>query len=165
MPRLHVSGARRSALCAGVEEGAEYPTGYPRGDCVTTGSKEGHNGRNFHSAGTVFYLLKGLPGPREALPTTSNYTSIPSTSATIPTGREDPIRRRRCARATPSFPSSAALSVFFFLPRFLLVRLLFFLLILFRSFLRGLLHRGPVLRFHFNLTMLYVKTFLSFRGR
>ena len=52
---------------------------------------------------------------------------------------------------------------FFFLPNFLLMQLLYFLLILFQDFLHNLLSHKPILHFRFGLAVLCIGAFLSFQ--
>ena len=45
--------------------------------------------------------------------------------------KKSPVQYEHYAHTAPDNPSSTALSIFFFLPHFLLMQLLFFLLVLF----------------------------------
>ena len=55
------------------------------------------------------------------------------------------MQHEHYTHTAPDIPSSTALSIFFFLPHFLLMQLLFFLLVPFQDFLHSLLCSRPIL--------------------
>ena len=68
--------------------------------------------------------------------------------------KKSPVQHEHYTHTAPDIPSSTALSIFFFLPNFLLMQLLYFLLILFQDFLHDLLRHKPILHFRFGLAVL-----------
>ena len=77
--------------------------------------------------------------------------------------KKSPVQHEHYTHTAPDFPSSTTLSIFFFLPHFLLMQLLFFLLVLFQDFLHNLLRHKPILHFRFGLAVLCIRAFLSFQ--
>ena len=77
--------------------------------------------------------------------------------------KKSPVQHEHYTHTAPDIPSSTALSIFFFLPNFLLMQLLYFLLILFQDFLHDLLRHKPILHFRFGLAVLCIGAFLSFQ--
>ena len=86
-----------------------------------------------------------------------NFLTIESIQA------KSPVQHERNTHTAQGFSSSAILSIFFFLPHFLLMQLLFFLLVLFQDFLHNLLRHKPILHFRFGLAVLCIGAFLSFQ--
>ena len=77
--------------------------------------------------------------------------------------RKSPVQHEHYTHTVPDIPSSTTLSVFFFLPHFLLMQLLFLLFILFQDFLHNLLRHKPILHIRFGLAVLCIGAFLSFQ--
>ena len=77
--------------------------------------------------------------------------------------KKSPVQHEHYTHTAPDFPSSTTLSIFFFLPHFLLMQLLFFLLVLFQDFLHDFLCHKPILHFRFGLAVLCIGAFLSFQ--
>ena len=73
------------------------------------------------------------------------------------------MQHEHYTHTAPDNPSSTALSIFFFLPNFLLMQLLFLLFVLFQDFLHNLLRHKPILHFRFGLAVLCIGAFLSFQ--
>ncbi len=61
--------------------------------------------------------------------------------------KRSPVQHEHYTHTAPVFPSSTALSIFFFLPHFLLMQPLFFLFVLFQDFLHDFLCHKPILHF------------------
>ena len=61
--------------------------------------------------------------------------------------KKSPVQHEHNTHTAPGFPSSAILSIFFFLPHFLLMQLLFLLFVLFQDFLHDFLCHKPILHF------------------
>ena len=61
--------------------------------------------------------------------------------------KKSPVQHEHYTHTAPDFPSSTALSIFFFLPHFLLMQLLFLLFVLFQDFLHDFLCHKPILHF------------------
>ena len=92
-------------------------------------------------------LLGKLPNPHRTLPAASSCASVPDASTPVPAKEKSPVQHEHYTHTAPDFPSSTTLSIFFFLPHFLLMQLLFFLLVLFQDFLHNLLCHKPILHF------------------
>ena len=92
-------------------------------------------------------LLGKLPNPLRTLPAASGCASVPDALTEVPAKEKSPVQHEHYTHTAPVNPSSTALSIFFFLPHFLLMQLLFFLLVLFQDFLHNLLCHKPILHF------------------
>ena len=71
------------------------------------------------------------------LPAASSYASVPDALTAVPAKDKSPVQHEHYTHTAPDFPSSTTLSIFFFLPHFLLMQLLFFLLVIFQDFLHN----------------------------
>ena len=110
--------------------------------------------QGFRDTKAIFCLLGNLPNPHRTLPAASGCASVPDALTAVPAKEKSPVQNEHYAHTAPDIPSSTALSIFFFLPNFLLMQLLFFLLILFQDFLHNLLSHKPILHFRFGLAVL-----------
>ena len=124
-------------------------------------NKSGKQG--FRDTKAIFCLLGKLPNPHRTLPAASGCASVPDASTAVPAKEKSPVQHEHYTHTAPDFPSSTTLSIFFFLPHFLLMQLLFFLLVLFQDFLHNLLCHKPILHFRFGLAVLCIGAFLSFQ--
>lgn len=91
--------------------------------------------------------LGKLPNPHRTLPAASSCASVPDALTAVPAKEKSPVQHEHYAHIAPDNPSSTTLSIFFFLPNFLLMQLLFFLVVLFQDFLHNLLCHKPILHF------------------
>ena len=87
--------------------------------------------QGFRDTKAIFCLLGKLPNPHRTLPAASSCASVPDASMPVPAKEKSPVQHEHYTHTAPDFPSSTTLSIFFFLPHFLLMHLLFFLLVLF----------------------------------
>ena len=108
-------------------------------------------------------LLGKLPNPHRTLPTASGCASVPDALTAVPAKEKSPVQYEHYAHTAPDIPSSTILLIFFFLPHFLLMQLLFLLFVLFQDFLHNLLRHEPILHFRFGLAVLCIGAFLSFQ--
>ena len=76
-------------------------------------------------------LLGKFPNPHKTLPAASGCASVSDALTAVPAKEKSPVQHEHYAHTAPDIPSSTTLSIFFFLPHFLLMHLLFFLLVLF----------------------------------
>ena len=119
--------------------------------------------QGFRDTKAIFCLLGKLPNPHRTLPAASSCASVPDASMPVPAKEKSPVQHEHYTHTAPDFPSSTTLSIFFFLPHFLLMLLLFFLFVLFQDFLHNLLCHKPILHFLFGLAVLCIGAFLSFQ--
>ena len=96
---------------------------------------------------TEVHRTSCAPNPHKTLPAASGCASVPDASTAVPAKEKSPVQHEHYAHIAPDNPSSTALSIFFFLPNFLLMQLLFFLVVLFQDFLHNLLCHKPILHF------------------
>ena len=101
--------------------------------------------QGFRDTKAIFCLLGKLPNPHRTLPAASGCASVPDASTAVPAKEKSPVQNEHYTHTAPDFPSSTTLSIFFFLPHFLLMQLLFFLLVPFQDFLHSLLCSRPIL--------------------
>ena len=87
-------------------------------------NKSGKQG--FRDTKAIFCLLGKLPNPHRTLPAASGCASVPDASTAVPAKEKSPVQHEHYTHTAPDIPSSTALSIFFFLPHFLLMQLLFF---------------------------------------
>jgi hypothetical protein len=121
--------------------------------------------QGFRDTKAIFCLLGKLPNPHRTLPAASGCASVPDALTAVPAKEKSPVQHEHYTHTAPDIPSSTALSIFFFLPHFLLMQLLFFLLVLFQDFLHNLLCHKPILHFRFGLAVLRIKFLLLKSGR
>lgn len=95
--------------------------------------------QGFRDTKAVFCLLRKFPNPHRTLPAASGCASAQDASMAVPAKEKSPVQDEHYAHTAPDIPSSTALSIFFFLPHFLLMQLLFFLFVLFQDFMPNLL--------------------------
>ena len=103
--------------------------------------------QGFRDTKAIFCLLGKFPNPHKTLPAASGYASVSDALTAVPAKEKSPVQHEHYAHTAPDIPSSAILFIFFFLPHFLLMQLLFFLLVLFQDFLHDLLCHKPILHF------------------
>ena len=82
--------------------------------------------QGFRDTKAIFCLLGKLPNPHRTLPAASGCASVPDASTAVPAKEKSPVQHEHYTHTAPDIPSSTALSIFFFLPHFLLMQLLFF---------------------------------------
>lgn len=82
--------------------------------------------QGFRDTKAIFCLLGKLPNPHRTLPAASGCASVPDASTAVPAKEKSPVQHEHYTHTAPDFPSSTTLSIFFFLPHFLLMQLLFF---------------------------------------
>ena len=119
--------------------------------------------QGFRDTKAIFCLLGKLPNPHRTLPTASGCASVLDALTAVPAKEKSPVQYEHYAHTAPDIPSSTILLIFFFLPHFLLMQLLFLLFVLFQDFLHNLLRHKPILHFRFSLAILCIRAFLSFR--
>ena len=90
--------------------------------------------QGFRDTKAFFCLLGKLPNPLRTLPAASGCASVPDALTAVPAKEKSPVQNEHYTHTAPDFPSSTTLSIFFFLPHFLLMQLLFFLLVPFQDF-------------------------------
>ena len=71
-------------------------------------------------------LLGKIPNSLRTLSAASSCASVPDALTAVPAKEKTPVQHEHYTHTAPDFPSSTILSIFFFLPHFLLMQLLFF---------------------------------------
>ena len=71
-------------------------------------------------------LLGKNPNSLRTLSAASSCASVPDALTAVPAKEKTPVQHEHYTHTAPDFPSSTILSIFFFLPHFLLMQLLFF---------------------------------------
>lgn len=127
IPHLRMDNTQHDTLYTNIRRNTKCPE--KSYIAAKDGRKRGKQG--FRDTKAIFCLLGKLPNPHRTLPAASSCASVPDALTAVPAKEKSPVQHEHCARTAPDIPSSTILFIFFFLPHFLLMHLLFFLLVLF----------------------------------